>query len=207
MKGILRIFNGVCPYVIFFGIFVIFSLLLQCFVPFILRMAELGYNGNIAFLSQIINVNFNLPMEMISNFWAAISATYVGLDRAAFTVEALKNDKNTDAFCEEKLVQLNQIIWLSFIIYIIAVLLNTFFDAELALMPLLISFASSLLAYVAGNKAVRAFENLSKDKNPSVLDGLDEQQQLTLTRISGLIKSKKEITIKLDSDSKIVGMK
>jgi len=210
METIHKFWSGTFPYVFLFGIFVASSLMLQCFIPFLQRMAEI-HDGSWEWLLTIFNSKFILPMEMISNFWAGISATYVGLDRAAFTVDAFKNGIHNDAFDDGKLKSLRQIMLLSFIIYGLAVILNTFFDAELALTPLFISFGSSVLCYVAGNKTVIAFSKLTPEdeleENDIKLEELNENQIKTLAKISKLlIEDKKEMIIKIDENDRIVGM-
>lgn len=200
--------RGTCPYVLFFGLIVFCSLLLQCFVPFIQKLAMLGYNGNVAFITSLININFSLPMETISNLWAAISATYVGLDRAAFTVDALRTGQESAAFDEEKMIQLTQILWMSFGIYVSAVLLYTFFDADLSLTPLFVSFGATVLSYVAGNKAVRAFQAMKKEDTTQriLLDGLTEEQILTVNKFTKIISENDEASFRI-KDGKVIVQK
>jgi len=213
-KNIYRALKGTCPYVLLFGVVVGISLLLQCFIPFLQKMAELR-NGEWQWFLNIFNSQFVLPMDVISQFWAAISATYVGLDRAAYTFDAFKNGSETVAFDETRMVQLTQVIWLSFIIYAMSVGLNAFFNAELALTPLFVSFGSSMLCYVAGNKAVVALQRLSKydddddedsDGEGEFLEGLTEIQMKTMERLSNLLRQNKQFIVKIDKESKIIGM-
>jgi len=208
-----------CPYVIFFGVVVISSLALQCFIPLLQRLA--GYDPeHWAIFLTIFNTSFKIPMELISNFWAAISATYVGLDRAAFAVDAFRNGSNNHAFTEEKIDKLKQIIKLSFFIYVIAASMNTFFDAEFALAPLFASFGASILAYVAGNKTVTAFQKISPEdveekslihsKIPLIMDLDVEKDDIkleTLNKICELLNDNKQMIIKIDADSKIAQIK
>jgi len=177
-RNLYKVLKGTCPYVLIFGIFVGISLVLQCFIPFLQKMAELN-NGEWLWFLSLFNSKFVLPMEMISNFWAAISATYVGLDRAAYTVDAFKNGKEAEALSDDRMIQLTQVIWMSLFIYVIAVVLNTFFDAELALTPLFVAFGSSMLCYVAGNKAVKGFEKLSGNGE----EGIDEKIEDVIGRL------------------------
>lgn len=155
----------------------------------------------------IFNAKFKLPMETISQFWAAISATYVGLDRMAYTAKAWKDGNDTVSMSDYRMTQLAQIIWLSFFIFILALGLNTIFDVDLALEPLMISFGSSVLCYVAGNKAVRAFESLSvknKALASEIIKDLDQKQLDTLKSFSESLREKKEFILKVNEDSEIV---
>jgi len=192
-------------YVILFGIFVAFSLCLQVFIPFLQMMVRHDLlNGNFQFLLSLVNQNFNLPMDVISSFWAAISAAYVGLDRAAFAIDALNKGPNTSAFNETKMRHLHQVLWMSFIIYALAVLLNTFFDAELALTPLLISFGSMMLLYVSGNKVVSGCERVKKPgsvhkgKVKEKIDEMDEEQLQAICKVSDMIKSAEDTVIRIE---------
>jgi len=218
------ILKGTCPYVIFFGFFVGVCLLLQCFIPFIQRMAELSGNGsyNWSFWLQVLNTQFVLPMELISQFWAAIAATYVGLDRTAFAVDAFKHGTNGGhAFNDEKLSQLNSIIWLSFGIFILATLLNTFFQAELALAPLFACFGATVLFYVGGNKSVRTMENICPEEyseafiRESDLDlkdlceavckdeTLTDDDRKTIIVVANMLKRDEPFTMKVCENGKI----
>ena len=146
-----KMLDGTSIWVIMFGVMVGVSLLLQCMIPFLTRMAHAF--GNDSWL-VMTNVNFVLPMDVITSFWAAISAAYVGFDRGAFTLATLRGEYN-------KLETGNpgrnrQVIKLSFGIYALAVLLNVFFDAELSLGPLMSSFGASVLLYVSGQRSILA---------------------------------------------------
>lgn len=204
-KRLYKVLQGTCPYVTLFGIIVMVSLIFQCFIPFLQRVAA-SQHGRYEWLLGLVNLNFQLPMEMISNFWAAISAAYVGLDRAAFTVDAMKNGIQNHAFDEDKMISLTHVMILSFIIYITAVGLNTFFDAELALTPLFVSFGSSVLCYVAGNKSVVAFSKLTpeqekqmktNDERLDLIDDLTNDQFKSIELIIKKMKSKEDAIIRI----------
>jgi hypothetical protein len=220
-----KILKGISPYVIFFGFFVGVSLLLQCFIPFLQKMVELNNIGyNWGYWLTILNNDFTLPMELISQFWAAIAAAYVGLDRTVFAVDALKHGTNDqEAFSPNKLKQLNQIMWLSFGLYILAVLLNTVFQAELALTPLLACFGSIVLFYVSGNKVVRTMEKVCPEQyeelfidNNNLKDtfrecckelyktsGLTDDDMKTILIVSDLLKKDESFHLKVDASGKI----
>ena len=211
-KKVTKFTSRTCPYVIFFGIVVIFALTLQCFIPFLQLMARLYGNGNWTWFLNIFNNQFTLPMELISNFWAAISATYVGLDRAAFAVDAFRNGTNNEAFDERKMAQLKQVIRIGFGIFIYATVLNTFFDANFALAPLFASFGASILSYVAGNKLVKGAEEVCPDdvakqadiceRMSEVMDATDDQIK-SLNIILGAMKKGVPLNIKIYDNSKI----
>ena len=209
MKVVMRVLNSTSRYVIFFGLFVMVSLFLQCLIPFFSKLTEVtGYTG---FFTVFLNQNFVLPMTIISDFWAAISAAYVGVDRGMYMVDGFKNGgEHSEAFSIDQLEHLSQVMILSFIIYGLAVSLNVFFDSELALAPLAVSFGSSVLLYVVGNKAVKGFQAAS----PAVVhdldgDGVDDTQQNqseVLARYKKRLKDREEILAKLDQMTSM-GMK
>jgi hypothetical protein len=161
-----------------FGIFVIASILAQCFIPFFAKLNEYyQVTGNIGdFLNTFLNQNFVLPMDIISGFWAAISAAYVGVDRGMFMIDGFKNGQDIGAFDTDKIKHLTLVIILGLAIYVLAAGLNLFFDAELALAPLVTSFGSSVLLYVVGNKAIKASQTLSPE-NDLDQDGIDDSEQ------------------------------
>ena len=118
---------------------------------------------------------------------------------------------------------------MSFIIYSLAVILNTFFAADFALTPLFASFGSIVLCYVAGNKAVEAFEHMcpseyehkpevlppeeqfikcQDDTCPHVCKSLSNEQQVTsLITFGNLLKKKQAIMVTVNAEGKIVSVK
>ncbi|MDR2457689.1 MAG: hypothetical protein LBD41_04335 [Clostridiales Family XIII bacterium] len=145
--------EGSSIWVILFGIFVVVSLFLQCLVPFLMK-----YNG---FATYFVNMQFVLPMDVITSFWAAISAAYIGVDRAAMTISTVNGEYN-------KLDKGNpehnrHIIIESFIIYSVATALNIIFDAQLSLTPLATSLGASVLLYVSGQKAIYAASKIAPE--------------------------------------------
>jgi hypothetical protein len=208
MKSIMKFMNATSKYVLFFGFFVIVSLFLQCLIPFFAKLTEItGYTG---FFTVFLNQNFVLPMTIISDFWAAISAAYVGVDRGMYMIDGYKNGGNhSEAFSDDQLKHLTQVILQSFIIYSLAVGLNIFFDSDLALAPLAVSFGTSILLYVAGNKAVKGSQALSTTKNDVDNDGIDDSEQdqkEVLGRYKGMLKQREEILTKFEQMQKM-GMK
>ena len=184
-----RRLEGASIWVIFFGIFVGVSLFLQCMIPFISKF--LMSNGHAYLFSWMafINENFHLPMEVISNFWAAISAAYIGVDRAAMTISTINGEYNKmDSGNPE---HNRHIIIQSFIIYCIAVVLSMLFDADLSLPPLAISFCASVLLYVSGQKAIYAASKIAPEDDANENGIPDDVEE----KLAELIKDKKKILI------------
>jgi hypothetical protein len=178
--------EGASIWVIFFGIFVVVSLFTQCIIPFLAKFAELH---NYSWLLAIVNQQFILPMEVITSFWAAISAAYIGVDRAAMTISTVNGTYNhVDSGNPE---HNRHIIIESFIIYSVAVLLNIIFDIELSLTPLATSFGASVLLYVSGQKAIYAASKIAPEDDKDA-DGVPDVIQ---EKIRELIKTNKRYFI------------
>jgi hypothetical protein len=159
-------------YVILFGVFVLISQFLQCVIPFMTKLAEMhGYDG---FLLLFLNQQFVLPMDIICDFYAAITAAYVGVDRAAFAVATFKDHMTEGNYGKSE--HILHIIVQNFIIYSSSVLLNMIFDVQLSLAPLAVALGSSVLLYVSGNKVIMGAGKLAQ---PSDIDedGIDDSEQ------------------------------
>lgn len=153
-------------FVFFYGVFLIISLFLQCLIPFISRMLDIDPQYKI--LDNIFNNNFKLPMATMAWSWSILCGTYVFSDRVAFTISAFtRKDGNGHLNMNDmpnigNMDRLKFIIWESFIVYFVAVLLYLLFDTDLQLEPLFGAFASSIIAFVNGNKAIRSASAMSK---------------------------------------------
>jgi hypothetical protein len=158
--------------VVFFGIVVGSSLVLQCFIPFIgLMFSIYEYTG---FWTTIFNNEFVLPMGVISDFWAAMCAIYVGVDRGAMVAITLTGEKGKLEVGNPE--HLKQVMIESFLLYTLAVGLNIFFDADLALSPLFIAFGSTVVLFVGGNKFIRGASALAPEKDLDH-DGINDDEQ------------------------------
>jgi hypothetical protein len=200
MAKVLKFLNSSSRYVIFFGIFVMISLLVQCLVPFASKFGEaVKYAG---WMNIFLNQNFHLPMELISEFWAALSAIYVGADRGMFMIDGFKNGMDIKAFDKEKLSHLTEVIILSFVIYAEACGLNLVFDADLALSPLLVSLGSSVLLYVTGNKAIQASQKLTKedDMNQDGIKDSEQDPEIVLKDLKKLLEDSGRVINESDLD-------
>jgi hypothetical protein len=103
-------------------------------------------------------------MDVLTNLWAAISAAFVGVDRAAFSVAAFKEHTSQINYGKRK--NLLQIIIMGFFIYVFATALNMFFAADFSLNALALSFGATVLLYVSGNKVIMASGEFGQDDDP-----------------------------------------
>lgn len=154
-----------------FGVIVGLSLVLQAIVPI---TALILHKFGLEQLAIPLNENFKLPMDVITTFWAACCAAYVGVDRAAFTIQTFINKEGTHINGEPE--HLKQVIIESFIVYSIGVLLNVFFNADFALSPLFTAFGSSLVLYIGGSKAITGVKGISKHDDLDQ-DGINDSEQ------------------------------
>ncbi|MDR0676687.1 MAG: hypothetical protein LBF97_06575 [Elusimicrobiota bacterium] len=184
--------------VLFFGFVIGLSIILQCFVPLTaLLFQEIGYSG---FWATVFNVNFNLPIDVIINSWAILCAVYVGVDRASLTALTLAGEKGKMEIGNPE--HLKQVIFQSFILYILSVGLYLFFDVELALAPMFIAFSSSLILFVGGNKAIKGASSLAPEEDlnqDGVADGLNEEQKKTITKIIEMMKTGKTFKVRVNN--------
>lgn len=158
-EKIIKRIQGASIWVIAFGIFVGCSLITQCIIPFLAKFCvERGIGG---ILYALANQNFNLPMDVITSFWAAISAAYIGVDRAAMTISTINGEYEKTDYGNP--AHNKQVIILSFIIYTLAVVLNLIFDVELSLIPLATSLGAAVLLYVSGQKAIYAASKIAPE--------------------------------------------
>lgn len=152
--------EGASLWVILFGLFVMCSSIFQCLIPFLAKFENIL---NLELLNLLVNQSFVLPMDIITSFWAGISAAYIGVDRAAMTISTINGQYNQ---IDKGNPEHNRhIIILSFFIYLVAVLLNMIFDAELALAPLATSLGASVLLYVSGQKAIYAASKIAPESD------------------------------------------
>jgi hypothetical protein len=150
--------------VVFYGCFVAVTAIFQCMASFFQLLADkYDYHG---FFAELLNNNVHMPMGIIAWIWTGICAIYVGADRAAFAISSTQTGYNKPAVGHPE--RLRVIVWLSFWVYALCALLNLIFDVDLQLEPLASAFGSSVLLYVAGNKAIRACSALAKEDD---LDG------------------------------------
>ena len=172
--------QGSSIFVIFYGLFVVASLVHQALIPFLVKYA--AYTGTEDSRQIFLNMNFHLPMGTITDFWALISATFVGVDRAAFSVAAFKDHHEGGKVDFGHRGHLIQIILQSFLIYVVAVCLNTFLEADFSLTPLAVSLGSSILLYVAGNKVIMASDKLAKDREEN-----EEEVEVRLEKLKNCV--------------------
>ena len=169
-------FSGTSYLVLLYGLLVAGSLVLQAFIPFLQKMAETSkWVGPVWF--SLVNTKFVVPIKLITDFWAWISAAYVGVDRMAFSVQAFKDANKPGEVDYGQKNHILQIIALSLFVYTVAVMLNFFLEADFALESLFASVGCSVLLYVSGNKIIKATDKAGEDEEK--LDEAIEKDERT----------------------------
>ena len=152
--------KGSAGFVIFFGVFTSFCLILQC-LDGILALLHTEY--------AFFNKNFIIPINTLTTLYATLCASYIGLDRGASVISTIKGVKNHQDYGQANINR--HIIFQIFFICMLALGLNRFFDANLGLEALMISFGSSVIFYVSGQKLIFASSKFApEDKNNNGID-------------------------------------
>jgi hypothetical protein len=183
MAKLFKIFaSGNFLIVVFYALFVMITLLLQCLIPFLQTFGDIMH---LSYMIPFLNQEFVLPMDIITSLWTAIAAGYVGLDRGMFAIDGLKNGNKIEAFTESKRKHMIHIILLSFFIYVLAVILNIIFNANLSLTPLATAFGSTILCYVLGNKVIGGAQKLAPEEDLDS-DGIKDEDQYNKSELKAL---------------------
>jgi hypothetical protein len=180
--------NGCSIWVILYGFFVGFSLIMQCIIPALaLLSTRLQWSPVI---TEILNNKFVLPLDVIVWIWTVMAAGYIGVDRTVFFAITVKGN-----FGEIKVGNpnhLHHIIIESGILYGLAVVLNLLFDIDLQLTPLCAAFGSSVLFYVLGHKSITGASALAphEDLNKNGIDDLLEEASIFSEEEKKIIKAR-----------------
>lgn len=108
---------------------------------------------------DFINANLEIPMEMLSYCWVAISAAYVGVDRASYAIKTSQLEAGA-MDCGDPATN-RRVILLSGLLLATGFIFNIFVDADFQLPSLTTSFGSSITLYCAGQKAVKCTKYIS----------------------------------------------
>jgi hypothetical protein len=175
---------GCSIYVILYGVFVGFSLIFECAIPFLNLMVErFHFTG---WWIALVNQEFVIPLGIITWFYTSICAGYIGVDRAMFVVSTSQGEKGKIE--EGRPDHIRHIIFESFIIYALAVGLNIIFNRNLSLEPLASAFGASVLVYVTGQKALKGASALAPEIDDDG-NGIDDEIDMLIRQIDKRRKS------------------
>lgn len=178
--------KGSAGYVIFFGVFTLTCLILQC-VDLLIDLY--GYN------LPYFNKNFIIPVDTLTTLYATLCCVYIGVDRTTSVIATLKGSKNTSNYGSPE--RNRHIIIQNFIICSIAIILNRFFDVNLGIESLMLSFGGSIILYVSGQKFVYQASKFAPeiDKNCSGIDDRIEADIKLINTLNRSVRDSKKIKI------------
>lgn len=123
---------------------------------------------------DFINGNLELPMQTISWFWMAISAAYIGVDRAAYAIKTA-NTKIGQADMGDP-ATIRHIIFISGLLALEALICNGLVEADFQLDAFFTAFGTSCTFYVAGQKAIKSVKYID-GKLDANGDGIPDEVQ------------------------------
>ena len=123
---------------------------------------------------DFINGNLELPMQTISWFWMAISAAYIGVDRAAYAIKTA-NTKIGQADMGDP-ATIRHIIFISGLLALEALICNGLVEADFQLDAFFTAFGTSCTFYVAGQKAIKSVKYID-GKLDANGDGIPDEDQ------------------------------
>ena len=123
---------------------------------------------------DFVNGNLELPMQTISWFWMAISAAYIGVDRAAYAIKTA-NTKIGQADMGDP-ATIRHIIFISGLLALEALVCNGLVEADFQLDAFFTAFGTSCTFYVAGQKAIKSVKYID-GKLDANGDGIPDESQ------------------------------
>lgn len=129
--------------------------------------------NNIVF-ADFINGNLVLPMQTIAWFWMAISAAYIGVDRAAYAIKTANERSGQSDMGNPSTIR--RIILISGLLTLEALVCNGFADADFELDAFFTAFGSSITLYVTGQKAIKSVKYID-GKIDANGDGIPDEEQ------------------------------
>ena len=140
------------------------------------------------FLDVKVNLNFSLPMDIFGWGLTAIMCGYIGTNRISMTIKTANMEVGSADMGDLK--KLRKMIYWSFIILALNIVLYFFFDVNLPLTAVSSTFVSTVTLYVTGNQVIHATQSIDKsgelwaNEKENVFvdsnnDGIDDTEQTT----------------------------
>lgn len=178
--------KGSAGFVIFFGAFTSFCLILQCLD----QILDVYYNAQFVFF----NKNFSIPINTLTTLYATLCGVYIGLDRGSSVISTFKGVKNHQDYGQAN--RNRHIIFQNFFICLLALGLNRFFDVNLGLDALIVSFGSSVIFYVSGQKLIFSASKFApEDKNQNGIDDRIEEDKELINVLNRAVREKKDFKV------------
>lgn len=123
-------------------------------------------------LNRIVNGSIDIPMEVAAWFWLAIIIVYVGMDRVVDIRNSMSLPVGEVSMGE--LPKLRSIMVISLVLFIYCIVSNFLVDKDFQLVQMFSAFATSVILYIGGNKAVKSFKYYSNNKDNNK-DGVPDE--------------------------------
>ncbi|EAJ3790426.1 hypothetical protein DFW83_08820 [Campylobacter coli] len=134
-------------------------------------------------------------METLTTLYATLCCVYVGVDRTTSVIATFKGTKDSANYGNPE--RNRHIIIQNFFICALALILNRFFDANLGLEPLLVSFGGSIILYVSGQKIVYQASKFApeKDINKNGIDDRIENNKDLINVLNEAVKNDRHFKV------------
>ena len=126
------------------------------------------------FLFNILNGQIKLPISSLSFLWVAVCAAYIGVDRAAYAIKSSKMISGETDIGDP--ATLRRIIFVSGLVLLFGCISNCFVDHDFELNSLASAFGSSILLYIAGQKAIKSVKYVDGDLNGNGIPDNEEDE-------------------------------
>lgn len=127
-----------------------------------------------SFLFKILNGDVALPISALSYLWVGICAAYIGVDRAAYAIKSSKMISGSTDVGDPATIR--KIILISGLVLAFGCISNCFINYDFELNSLASAFGSSILLYIAGQKAIKSVKYVDGDLDG---DGIPDDEQET----------------------------
>lgn len=127
-----------------------------------------------SFLFKILNGQVALPISALSFIWVGVCAAYIGVDRAAYAIKSSKMVSGETDVGDPATIR--KIILISGLVLLFGCISNCFIDYDFELNSLASAFGSSVLLYIAGQKAIKSVKYVDGDLDG---DGIPDDMQET----------------------------
>lgn len=155
------IFYSTSFYVFIYALVCFITMLLQIIAIFI-TTKNIGFLDSVFKLKEIINPLTKLPIETLNSLWVAISAVYIGTDRAVFAWKTANLSQGKMDVGDPS--KARKIILYSGILMLEGFLFNAIdSNFDFGLEQLASAFGTSTLLYIAGMKSIRLTSNSKGD--------------------------------------------
>lgn len=173
-------------YVFLYAFILAILMLMQAAISLCVKM-DLTINNVV--LMDFINGSLVLPINSMAWIWLGIASIYVGADRTMMFFKNIQETNTVYNMGEPKI--LRKVIFIAGILLLIAITCNGISDADFNLDAFASTFGTTILFYIAGQKAVATSKTLNSNIDTNS-DGIDDSLQKIDVEGNIIYGSKKE---------------